>query len=1839
MPREVMAGNAVRSCVLVITCFVVSLQPAASEESWTLASECFEWSATEKVLSSIAPISSDNDCDDQNRDDLRFKFSQALSAGRAELLSRNQGVCERQERSFRPAAGHYVVWRNYRTDLWFRFASTEDDGTEEFEARRERLESMLGSHLSKETLSCAFPGGRYKPRTFYYSTDGQKVLQIGLSLGNDDDSGTGVDEAEMEAYREQLDRLKGASQTEFTESSASDRIGDERSDAAEERAEEKSPSVRSSDAVGSETSTAPSEGSQGTAASPNGDGDGSAATEGNGEGVLPPAAPPWIADLAQMILANYGLDQYAQFGALALMALAPDVLNELAAFSAELTAGLNSDDLNLVMGALREAYKIGSMLNSLSQGYEAIANASDDSFEAALVEATKQIRDMPPELRKELSDELGGDFENLQKYSALLNPEDLASISDVIDDPDKMEGLLDRLTDRVVAKVEETAVTEALKQLDSSIPAELAVGLYRGAIEQNAERLGAAILEQVGPELGLSEADISALARGELESVARNQVEARLTSTVDDALKSIGLSPGATAFAAMVATAEVPSAALLDVALSALPQEISGPAQALLKGDSQQALKDLAASRIGTGPAADAARALLEGEEVNVAAQEAIVAKIRAEIGDDVPLPEDLSFETLPEDVATALARKGGEAAQIGFAALSGDTEELERLGKEAIADVLPDDPAIDAQIVAAAVALLSPPVTADERRDRQPLTDALSDENTSVAKLASIAAAPQFAEPLRDLREIFEAASWQHEFAAALETGDASRLRVAAIGYSAETNTLTHVSEGLAKSALATAIGENQGVQELLGEDAADFTNALLAGDSDRLFSASERRVNVLHDNLEGARANVEVLVQLGAMDQVKELAGQLIDPRAAEVLASEDPAKSMILLASNELGGAEGDVLKAFFEEGPEAAISVAADELPHILGRHGFSLLVSRNDPAEVGAELIRETFQIRFGPEARALVPDLLDARGAPVQALTEMAALRRLELAETLGTQDTGVRNILSSWPDEESRTDSIFAWAAEDITNRGIEIEAAVLRHLAKVWDDGSPFPGDAVGARTYQAAALALSTTVGGGRSKPLRDAIVAGNAGKALRLARATDGFSATLTEASASAALQNAAANSPLAAPLADIGVDPYLLMTSDMARKEAVAAIERLAQGEVTRLEAEAANALAELYLMATDPNPLALAVDRLPEPLRPIARALLEQEALVPAIRTAAKTALRPQLGDALAELVFDDEYTSQLFGARDATVTVNAAVAIAERLSPGTLQPTTLSLEEIADLAETNPDTLIALVEKAKDAQGPEREVVLALVAAALSDTPLNRAYLTSAVEAHVGEGLGQNGVAPEVLAATNLRTNLARAASKGSPVLQRLSAIGPPMELQTAIQSLEDPAFDAVAEALESLGSPLDTLLLARSGQLAAAWSRSLPEDGNSAVMHLSVLLIAQAIDQSRTAQLVFGDKTAALLRETLETGGLDDLEGILGSILSTSVEDIGRRAGVETGRTVWPGLQRALDADGVSAMTMDALEAAVFDGVPVPTHLRVESEAALSRQGLGRAERVALIEQGDPQVLVMSGFGALTQASGSQHVSIDPSASATATLRELIEPILRAQLAASSNQREFIRFGAPASCYDNSDCLSTAAALIQPPLTEAEAKDWLRLRDSDREELAASILTRLLCPNADVTCRWNTSASAQQALIRLTTSAQTSSPQDADDLLEGRSVRVAERNAEKLRVQTKASLAEATTDVTGQADTTRADTIDGALAVVRQDGEARAPELNQAELASTFDARLARMRAYEDRAEAIKSCVSLGLGTEEACVACTADPEYLESRGTRETATCTTD
>ncbi|MCZ7596698.1 MAG: hypothetical protein M5U09_01520 [Gammaproteobacteria bacterium] len=179
---------------------------------------------------------------------------------------------------------------------------------------------------------------------------------------------------------------------------------------------EEQPARSPTDAVSSDTQSQSPESENASSSEDAEASDGSAQRKGDGEGILPPGAPPWLSRLAQMVLAYFGLDAYSHYFAMAMMMVAPDLMEQVAAFSASLTDGLASDDLDKAFEKLHEAFKLAMAVSSTVSG---IRDAlGEESMAEIVTEIAKEIQQMPPALRRDLGLELKGDFQKLVDVAA-----------------------------------------------------------------------------------------------------------------------------------------------------------------------------------------------------------------------------------------------------------------------------------------------------------------------------------------------------------------------------------------------------------------------------------------------------------------------------------------------------------------------------------------------------------------------------------------------------------------------------------------------------------------------------------------------------------------------------------------------------------------------------------------------------------------------------------------------------------------------------------------------------------------------------------------------------------------------------------------------------------------------------------------------------------------------------------------------------------------------------------------------------------------------------------------------------------------------------------------------------------------------------------------------------------------------------------------------------------------------------------------------------------------------------------------------------------------------------
>ena len=297
------------------------------------------------------------------------RYAPADAAGR--LLTPPPGAdAPRDQLRFFPAFGHYVVFRNYDADLFFRVVpsrggdrSASGETAATVTTARERLRELL----RPERLSCAFgasPAAYADIRIFTFSypfANAPVGLTDGFADGSDPEGSDGAEkpgEGDVQAMEDARNAAKGAAK----ESGA--------------RAEPASSSGSSggSDGGGSET------------ASPG----------------LIPGGQAWIGDIMRMVLAYFGLDQTTMTALLALQMLAPELLAEMGKLANEMTEGLESEDLDKLMSSARQAFtlamSVSSMMEGLAGNVDGVENLAD-----ALNATAKSLQEMPPELRARLA--------------------------------------------------------------------------------------------------------------------------------------------------------------------------------------------------------------------------------------------------------------------------------------------------------------------------------------------------------------------------------------------------------------------------------------------------------------------------------------------------------------------------------------------------------------------------------------------------------------------------------------------------------------------------------------------------------------------------------------------------------------------------------------------------------------------------------------------------------------------------------------------------------------------------------------------------------------------------------------------------------------------------------------------------------------------------------------------------------------------------------------------------------------------------------------------------------------------------------------------------------------------------------------------------------------------------------------------------------------------------------------------------------------------------------------------------------------------------------------------
>lgn len=336
---------------------------------------------------------------------------------------------------FRPTAGSYLIWRNVTHDLWVRLDVPGADPNAVLAALKH-----VGPLLKARYPKLNYTGIQITPAPVAF--DGVATLERGFALGGAEGRQSADAKAFIEGAQATAEQLAQAEKTAATCAQApaspqcAQGLAQMEAVAQTQRSNLVAEAKAASEAGGTEGTSPGTEASAQKPPSQGSDGEGepggTSDVEGSG-GILPAGAPPWIADLLDMILMYFGVSDVVKGAGLALFLLAPDVVNSLASISAALTKGLNNAELNKGFAAIKELYQFYNTLSSAMKNLQALADKeSFSSIGAMLMETGKVIQALPPTLQSELTDQVGKQVQDLAQKAAAatgaVDPEVLAAL-------------------------------------------------------------------------------------------------------------------------------------------------------------------------------------------------------------------------------------------------------------------------------------------------------------------------------------------------------------------------------------------------------------------------------------------------------------------------------------------------------------------------------------------------------------------------------------------------------------------------------------------------------------------------------------------------------------------------------------------------------------------------------------------------------------------------------------------------------------------------------------------------------------------------------------------------------------------------------------------------------------------------------------------------------------------------------------------------------------------------------------------------------------------------------------------------------------------------------------------------------------------------------------------------------------------------------------------------------------------------------------------------------------------------------------------------------------------
>ena len=463
------------------------------------------------------------------------------------------------ERKYQVAEGQYWVWRNGLSDHWYRF---EDE--QRFTAMAKAV-----SRLTRDGYQFAYPDldpGYERSSYFPVISKGSLTLSFGFA-----DGAVGLYQANELAMQ-----LKDAN-TSITELKerleellrCNEDCPEERPDKLKESEQElretqarllKLPELipipfpsdlrqPKPDESGDPSQAPQKEATEATEPNPEGDrpddgGDkesnddgGSSRTEVEGSGgILPAGAPPWLTDLTRMVLTYFGIDQLTEQLMMALYMVAPDLLNDLAEFSASYTKGLSNDDLDKVMEAARELYQLYNGLNNMAANLEA-----SDGFAETLKAVASSIDEMPPSVRAELTAAMGEDLQRLSQLATAAEGVDFDNLGDMFSE-ENQQLLSQRVESELRREAKKAINNELIQFAQQSLPLkdEAIARILNGDMESAGKMIYEAavneVSEDIAEEIGLEPSEVRRIMGGDVDavsSIARRRTEQEIERLVD----------------------------------------------------------------------------------------------------------------------------------------------------------------------------------------------------------------------------------------------------------------------------------------------------------------------------------------------------------------------------------------------------------------------------------------------------------------------------------------------------------------------------------------------------------------------------------------------------------------------------------------------------------------------------------------------------------------------------------------------------------------------------------------------------------------------------------------------------------------------------------------------------------------------------------------------------------------------------------------------------------------------------------------------------------------------------------------------------------------------------------------------------------------------------------------------------------------------------------------------------------------------------------------------------------------------------------------------------------